>query len=165
VTSFISSQISNQLRISKSATLLPTSAIPRAKPASRVSGNSIRWSSAGIYPINTGDFEHLKTAIGKLRLNDAAFVYQPESSVALGFGFSLRISRLTPHGDHSGTAPAGVQHDIIATSPSVVYEVLTTRGEKLLIDNPAHLAQSEHDPRDSGADCKRHTYFVRMKHW
>ncbi len=51
---------------------------------------------SGIYPINTGDFEHLKTAIGKLRLNDAAF-------------------------------------------PSVVYEVLTTGGEKLLIDNPAHL--------------------------
>ncbi len=42
---------------------------------------------SGIYPINTGDFEHLKTAIGKLRLNDAAFIYQPESSVALGFGF------------------------------------------------------------------------------
>src|SRR5205823_14157082 len=42
---------------------------------------------SGIYPINTGDFEHLKTAIGKLRLNDAAFIYTPESSVALGFGF------------------------------------------------------------------------------
>ena len=42
---------------------------------------------SGIYPIGTGDFEHLKTAIGKLRLNDSAFVYQPESSVALGFGF------------------------------------------------------------------------------
>src|SRR5258707_4635455 len=42
---------------------------------------------SGIYPINTGDFEHLKTAIAKLRLNDSAFIYQPESSVALGFGF------------------------------------------------------------------------------
>ncbi len=42
---------------------------------------------SGIYPINTADFEHLKTAIGKLRLNDSAFVYTPESSVALGFGF------------------------------------------------------------------------------
>src|SRR5204863_7733365 len=42
---------------------------------------------SAIYPINTGDFELLKTAIGKLRLNDSAFVYQPESSVALGFGF------------------------------------------------------------------------------
>ncbi|HAK06652.1 MAG TPA: elongation factor 4, partial [Spartobacteria bacterium] len=42
---------------------------------------------SGIYPINTGDFEHLKTAIAKLRLNDSAFIYTPESSVALGFGF------------------------------------------------------------------------------
>src|SRR5437879_6832391 len=42
---------------------------------------------SGIYPINTADFEHLKAAIAKLRLNDAAFVYTPESSVALGFGF------------------------------------------------------------------------------
>src|SRR5260370_25329998 len=42
---------------------------------------------SGIYPINTGDFEHLKVAIAKLRLNDAAFIYAPESSVALGFGF------------------------------------------------------------------------------
>jgi GTP-binding protein LepA len=84
---------------------------------------------SGIYPINTGDFEHLKTAIGKLRLNDAAFVYQPESSVALGFGFRCGF--------------LGLLHiynmDIIATSPSVVYEVITTRGERLLIDNPAHL--------------------------
>src|SRR5437879_6820924 len=42
---------------------------------------------SGIYPINTSDFEHLKAAIAKLRLNDAAFIYTPESSVALGFGF------------------------------------------------------------------------------
>ncbi|MGI8437698.1 MAG: GTP-binding protein, partial [Chthoniobacterales bacterium] len=42
---------------------------------------------SGIYPINTADFEHLKSAIAKLRLNDSAFIYQPESSVALGFGF------------------------------------------------------------------------------
>jgi GTP-binding protein LepA len=81
---------------------------------------------SGIYPINTGDFEHLKTAIGKLRLNDSAFVYQPESSVALGFGFRCGF--------------LGLLHmDIIATSPSVVYEVVTTGGERLLIDNPARL--------------------------
>ena len=65
---------------------------------------------SGIYPINTGDFEHLKTAIGKLRLNDSAFVYQPESSVALGFRISLRLSRLAAHGDHPGAAPARIRH-------------------------------------------------------
>src|SRR5437764_7785953 len=94
---------------------------------------------SGIYPINTGDFEHLKTAIGKLRLNDSAFIYTPESSVALGFGFRCGFLGLL----HMEIIPERLRReynmDIIATSPSVVYEVITTGGEKLLIDNPAHL--------------------------
>jgi GTP-binding protein LepA len=94
---------------------------------------------SGIYPINTGDFEHLKTAIGKLRLNDAAFVYQPESSVALGFGFRCGFLGLLHMEIVQERLRREYNMDIIATSPSVVYEVLTTRGEKLLIDNPAHL--------------------------
>ncbi|PYL26649.1 MAG: elongation factor 4 [Verrucomicrobia bacterium] len=94
---------------------------------------------SGIYPINTGDFEHLKAAIGKLRLNDAAFVYQPESSVALGFGFRCGFLGLLHMEIIQERLRREYNMDIIATSPSVVYEVLTTRGEKLLIDNPAHL--------------------------
>jgi GTP-binding protein LepA len=94
---------------------------------------------SGIYPINTGDFEHLKTAIAKLRLNDAAFVYQPESSVALGFGFRCGFLGLLHMEIIQERLRREYNMDIIATSPSVVYEVITTRGEKLLIDNPAHL--------------------------
>jgi GTP-binding protein LepA len=94
---------------------------------------------SGIYPINTGDFEHLKTAIGKLRLNDPAFVYQPESSVALGFGFRCGFLGLLHMEIIQERLRREYNMDIIATSPSVIYEVLTTRGEKLLIDNPAHL--------------------------
>ena len=94
---------------------------------------------SGIYPINTGDFEHLKAAIGKLRLNDAAFVYVPESSVALGFGFRCGFLGLLHMEIIQERLRREYDMDIIATSPSVVYEVLTTRGEKLLIDNPAHL--------------------------
>ena len=94
---------------------------------------------SGIYPINTGDFEHLKAAIGKLRLNDSAFVYQPESSVALGFGFRCGFLGLLHMEIIQERLRREYNMDIIATSPSVVYEVLTTRGEKLLIDNPAHL--------------------------
>src|SRR5437667_6201236 len=94
---------------------------------------------SGIYPINTGDFEHLKTAIGKLRLNDAAFVYQPESSVALGFGFRCGFLGLLHMEIIQERLRREYNMDIIATSPSVVYEVLTTREEKLLIDNPSHL--------------------------
>jgi len=94
---------------------------------------------SGIYPINTGDFEHLKTAIGKLRLNDPAFVYQPESSVALGFGFRCGFLGLLHMEIIQERLRREYNMDIIATSPSVIYEVLTTRGEKLSIDNPAHL--------------------------
>ena len=94
---------------------------------------------SGIYPINTGDFEHLKTAIGKLRLNDAAFVYQPESSVALGFGFRCGFLGLLHMEIIQERLRREYNMDIIATSPSVVYEVVNTRGDKMLIDNPAHL--------------------------
>ena len=94
---------------------------------------------SGIYPINTADFEHLKTAIGKLRLNDAAFVYQPESSVALGFGFRCGFLGLLHMEIIQERLRREYNMDIIATSPSVIYEVLTTGDEKSLIDNPAHL--------------------------
>ena len=94
---------------------------------------------SGVYPINTADFEHLKTAIGKLRLNDSAFVYQPESSVALGFGFRCGFLGLL----HMEIIQERLRREydiaIIATSPSVIYEIVTTRGETILIDNPAHL--------------------------
>jgi len=94
---------------------------------------------SGIYPINTGDFEHLKTAIGKLRLNDSAFIYTPESSVALGFGFRCGFLGLLHMEIIQERLRREYNMDIIATSPSVVYEVETTRGETVLIDNPAHL--------------------------
>jgi GTP-binding protein LepA len=94
---------------------------------------------SGIYPINTGDFEHLKGAIAKLRLNDAAFIYTPESSVALGFGFRCGFLGLLHMEIIQERLRREYNMDIIATSPSVVYEVVTTRGETLLIDNPAHL--------------------------
>jgi GTP-binding protein LepA len=94
---------------------------------------------SGIYPINTGDFEHLKAAIGKLRLNDSAFIYTPESSVALGFGFRCGFLGLLHMEIIQERLRREYDMDIIATSPSVVYEVVTTRDETLLIDNPAHL--------------------------
>ena len=94
---------------------------------------------SGIYPINTADFEHLKTAIGKLRMNDSAFVYQPESSVALGFGYRCGFLGLLHMEIIQERLRREYDMDIIATSPSVIYEVLTTRNEVVLVDNPAHL--------------------------
>jgi GTP-binding protein LepA len=94
---------------------------------------------SGIYPINTGDFERLKTAMGKLQINDSAFVYQAENSVALGYGFRCGFLGLL----HMEIAQERLRRefdmDIIATYPSVVYEVIKTNGERLEVDNPAHL--------------------------
>src|SRR6201746_1239017 len=94
---------------------------------------------SGIYPINTADYEHLKANLGKLQLNDSAFVYQAESSVALGFGFRCGFLGLLHLEIVQERLRREYDVDIIATSPSVIYEILTTRGETVQVDNPAHL--------------------------
>jgi GTP-binding protein LepA len=94
---------------------------------------------SGIYPINTADFEHLKAAMGKLQINDAAFVFQPESSVALGFGFRCGFLGLLHMEIIQERLRREYDMDIIATYPSVVYEVIRTNGERLEVDNPANL--------------------------
>ncbi|MDD5201131.1 MAG: translation elongation factor 4 [Terrimicrobiaceae bacterium] len=94
---------------------------------------------SGIYPINTADFEHLKAAMGKLQLNDAAFLFQSESSVALGFGFRCGFLGLLHMEIIQERLRREYGMDIIATYPSVIYEVLKTNGEVLEVDNPANL--------------------------
>ncbi|KAB2643923.1 MAG: elongation factor 4 [Verrucomicrobia bacterium] len=94
---------------------------------------------SGIYPINTADLEPLKMAMSKLQLNDAAFVFQPESSVALGFGFRCGFLGLLHMEIIQERLRREYNMDIIATYPSVVYEVERTNGELLLVDNPANL--------------------------
>ena len=94
---------------------------------------------SGIYPINTGDFEHLKLAMGKLQINDSAFVYQAESSVALGFGFRCGFLGLLHMEIVQERLRREFDMDIIATYPSVVYHVLKTNGEQAEVDNPSFL--------------------------
>ena len=94
---------------------------------------------AGIYPINTADFEHLKGAVGKLQLNDAAFQFMAESSVALGFGFRCGFLGLLHMEIVLERLRREFGMDIISTYPSVVYEVVKTNGEVLHVDNPAFL--------------------------
>ena len=94
---------------------------------------------SGIYPINTADFEHLKGAMAKLQLNDSAFVFQPESSVALGFGFRCGFLWLLHMEIIQERLRREYNMDIIATYPSVVYEVVKTNGEHIEVDNPANL--------------------------
>ena len=94
---------------------------------------------SGIYPINTADFEHLKLAMGKLQINDSAFQYQAESSVALGFGFRCGFLGLLHMEIIQERLRREYDMDIIATYPSVIYEVQKTNGELVEVDNPAHL--------------------------
>ncbi|MGF1657477.1 MAG: translation elongation factor 4 [Verrucomicrobiales bacterium] len=94
---------------------------------------------SGIYPISTSDFEHLKLALGKLRLNDSAFQYQQESSAALGFGFRCGFLGLLHMEIIQERLRREYNMDIIATYPSVVYEVERTNGEVEMVDNPTHL--------------------------
>jgi GTP-binding protein LepA len=94
---------------------------------------------SGIYPINTGDFEHLKVAMGKLQINDSAFVYQAENSVALGYGFRCGFLGLLHMEIVQERLRREFDMDIIATYPSVVYHVLKTNGEIVEVDNPSFL--------------------------
>lgn len=94
---------------------------------------------SGVYPIDTSDYEKLKAAVGKLRLNDAAFVYQPETSVALGFGFRCGFLGLL----HMEIVLERIRReydlDIISTYPSVVYKLRTITGDEMEVSNPVHL--------------------------
>ncbi len=96
---------------------------------------------SGIYPINTADYEHLKANMGKLQLNDSAFVYQPETSVALGFGFRCGFLGLLHLEIVQERLRREYGMDIIATYPSVVYRVTMTDGTVKEIDNPAFLPE------------------------
>jgi len=97
---------------------------------------------SGIYPINTADYEHLKGNLGKLKLNDSAFVYASESSVALGFGFRCGFLGLLHLEIVQERLRREYDMDIIATYPSVIYRVTLTSGETKEIDNPAFMPEA-----------------------
>jgi GTP-binding protein LepA len=93
----------------------------------------------GLYPLESDDYEKLKAALGRLRLNDSAFVYSSESSLALGFGFRCGFLGLL----HMEIIQERIrrEHDveIISTYPSVIYHIIKHGGEKNEVDNPVNL--------------------------
>ncbi|MCC6355833.1 MAG: elongation factor 4 [Verrucomicrobiae bacterium] len=99
---------------------------------------------SGIYPVDTSDFEHLKAAMAKLQLNDSAFVYTPETSAALGFGFRCGFLGLLHMEIVQERLRREYDMDIIATYPSVVYQVAKSDGEVIEISNPAELPNPSH---------------------
>ena len=94
---------------------------------------------SGLYPVEPNQYEALRDAVEKLRLNDASFTYEKESSLALGFGFRCGFLGLL----HMEIVQERLERefglDLISTTPTVEYRVVTLTGESLLIDNPALL--------------------------
>ncbi|MBI3275649.1 MAG: elongation factor 4, partial [Methylocystis sp.] len=93
----------------------------------------------GLFPADAADFENLRAAIGRLRLNDASFSYEMESSAALGFGFRCGFLGLLHLEIIQERLRREFDLDLIATAPSVVYKIKLTNGEERQLHNPADM--------------------------
>ena len=107
----------------------PVGGFERAKP----------FVFAGLYPIETDKFEDLRDALDKLKLNDSSISYEPETSVALGFGFRVGFLGLLHMEVVKERLEREFDLDLIATAPTVTYEVQQTDGVNLKIQNPSQL--------------------------
>ena len=94
---------------------------------------------SGLYPVDAEDYEELREALDKLRLNDSSFIYEPETSVALGFGFRCGFLGLLHMEVIQERLEREYNLDLITTMPNVEYIVRTKNGEELVVDNPAQF--------------------------
>ncbi|MDQ2994935.1 MAG: translation elongation factor 4, partial [Pseudomonadota bacterium] len=96
---------------------------------------------AGLFPISSEDYEMFRDALAKLRLNDAALFYEPENSEALGFGFRCGFLGMLHMEIVQERLEREYDLDLITTAPTVIYEIVDTKGEVLKIDNPSRLPE------------------------
>lgn len=96
---------------------------------------------AGIFPLDNDDFEDLRDALEKLQLNDASLVFEPESSAALGFGFRCGFLGMLHLEIIQERLSREFNQDVITTVPNVSYNAFTTRGETLVVRNPADMPE------------------------
>ena len=96
---------------------------------------------AGLYPVESNQFEALRTALEKLRLNDASLLFEPENSSALGFGFRCGFLGLLHMEIIQERLEREYDMDLITTAPTVIYELLLKSGEVLQIENPSKLPE------------------------
>lgn len=93
----------------------------------------------GLFPTDAAEFEHLRESLGKLRLNDASFMFEPESSAALGFGFRCGFLGLLHLEIIQERLEREFNLDLITTAPSVVYKLYMTNGDMIELHNPADM--------------------------
>jgi GTP-binding protein LepA len=94
---------------------------------------------AGLFPISSDDYEDFRDALAKLSLNDASLFFEPESSSALGFGFRIGFLGMLHMEIIQERLEREYDLDLITTAPTVVYQVKTTDGDVLTVDNPSNL--------------------------
>ncbi|MDR1553383.1 MAG: translation elongation factor 4 [Prevotellaceae bacterium] len=97
---------------------------------------------AGIYPVSTDEYEELRTALEKLKLNDASLTFEPESSMALGFGFRCGFLGLLHLEIVQERLYREFDMDVITTVPNVSFDVYTTSSDKIVVHNPSGLPAS-----------------------
>jgi len=97
---------------------------------------------AGMFPVSSDDYESFRDALDKLSLNDASLFFEPENSTALGFGFRCGFLGLLHMEIVQERLEREYDLDLITTAPTVVYKIITTKDEELLIDNPSKLPAS-----------------------
>ena len=122
-------QVGDTITLARNPVKEPVGGFERAKP----------FVFAGLYPIETDKFEDLRDALDKLRLNDSSISYEPETSVALGFGFRVGFLGLLHMEVIKERLEREFDLDLIATAPTVTYEVVQTDGQILRIQNPSQL--------------------------
>ena len=122
-------QVGDTITLSKDKAAEPIGGFEKAKP----------FVFAGIYPVETDKFEELRDALDKLRLNDSSLSYEPETSLALGFGFRVGFLGLLHMEVVKERLEREFNLDLIATAPTVTYEVYQTDGKMVQIHNPSEL--------------------------
>ena len=126
-------QVGDTITDAKHPTVQPIGGFAPAKP----------FVFAGIYPIETDKFEDLRDALNKLKLNDSSLSFEPESSMALGSGFRTGFLGMLHMEVVIERLEREFDLDLIATAPTVVYEVLQTDGKRIEIQNPSELPEPQ----------------------